>query len=255
MNDGSPNLGLRSIVDHVTAFGDYYDFTIFDVRVKNELPDLSYDVFISSGGPGDPRVGDGVWDLNYYAWLRSVVDHNAQQNSAKKFVFLICHSFQMGVLFFKTGALHQRFHISFGIFPCYLTGNGLDEDIFAGLPNPIYIADFRNYEVLWPRFESKTDFYPRVLAVEQLDVTQDRERAIMAIRFTPEIVGTQFHPEAYAEGMFQYFNQEERRLQVTTEHVQHPKKIALTSKTILPNFLHNCVEYYLPNLADLKIRV
>lgn len=266
MNEGTPNLGLRSIVDHVTAFSDYYDFDIFDVRVKNELPGLDYDVYISSGGPGDPRTGDGIWDVNYYAWLRSVVEYNDQPGVTKKFVFLICHSFQMGVLFFKSGALHKRFHVSFGTFPCYLTGNGLDEDIFEGLPNPLYIADFRSYEVLWPHFESRTDNYPRVLAVEQLDVTQDRERAIMAIRFTPEIIGTQFHPEAYADGMYQYFNQEERRLQVTSEHgegklyqmirdLQHPTKIALTNKTILPNFLHSCYGYFYPSSEAVSVRV
>ncbi|HQW11849.1 MAG TPA: GMP synthase [Saprospiraceae bacterium] len=264
MNNNTPNLGLASIVQHVEACSEYFDYEIFDVRGKNQIPGLEFDAYISSGGPGDPREEDGVWDVNFYAWLRSIMDFNTAHSDQKKHVFLICHSFQMGVLFFQTGFLRKRFHISFGIFPCYLTGNGIHEKLFDGLPNPIYCADFRNYEVVWPHFESKSDVYPKVLAVEQLDVTKDRERAIMAIRFTPEIIGTQFHPEAYAEGMYQYFNQEERSLQVTSEHgeaklnqmirdLKHPKKIALTNQIILPNFLHQCIDEYYNQKEGIKV--
>ena len=59
LNDNTTNLGLRSIVEHVEAFSDTFTYEIFDVRYKNEIPSLDFDVYISSGGPGDPRVGDG----------------------------------------------------------------------------------------------------------------------------------------------------------------------------------------------------
>ena len=32
------------------------------------------------------------------------------------------------------------------------------------------------------------------------------------------MIGTQFHPEAYAEGMYDYFNQEDRKNSVIAEH-------------------------------------
>ena len=36
----------------------------------------------------------------------------------------------------------------------------------------------------------------------------------MAIRFSREIVGVQFHPEADAEGMMRYFQREDKQKQV-----------------------------------------
>jgi homoserine O-succinyltransferase len=38
-------------------------YHIFDVRSKNEVPDLSYDAYISSGGPGSPIDSAGsIWE-------------------------------------------------------------------------------------------------------------------------------------------------------------------------------------------------
>ena len=44
----------------------------FDVRLKNELPDISYDIYISSGGPGDPLVSRFEdWDNHSAAgWMK-----------------------------------------------------------------------------------------------------------------------------------------------------------------------------------------
>lgn len=252
MNAGVKNLGIDSIKSHLDAFAPHIEYDIFDVRLKNVVPNLNYDAYISSGGPGDPRVGDEEWEHSYFGWLKSIMDFNHRNPDVAKQVFLICHSFQLGVQFFKVGELRKRFHISFGTFPCYLTGNGLHESIFEGLPNPLYVADFRQYEVICPHFDSWTKEYPKVLAIEQLDITQERERAIMAIRFTEDIIGTQFHPEAYADGMYSYFNEKERREQVISEHgegklnlmindLRNPQKIALTNEVVLPNFLKICL--------------
>ena len=251
MNAGVKNLGLDSIKSHLQAFGSRVDYDVYDVRLHNELPGLEYDAYISSGGPGDPRESDDAWEINYFQWLKSVNDYNLRNPETAKQVFLICHSFQLGVRFFKVGELRKRFHISFGTFPCYLTGNGIHESIFDGLPNPMYVADFRQFEVVWPHFDSYSKEFPKVLAIEQLDITNDRERAIMAIRFTDDIIGTQFHPEAYADGMYAYFNEDERREQVISEHgagklnqmihdLQNPQKIALTNAVVLPNFIKGC---------------
>ena len=54
MNNDEPNQGLRCIIDIVKMFSKEVDFKVFDVRAKNELPDLSFDIYISSGGPGSP---------------------------------------------------------------------------------------------------------------------------------------------------------------------------------------------------------
>jgi len=253
LNDNTTNLGLRSIVEHVQAFGDEIDYEIFDVRHKHEIPSLDFDIYISSGGPGDPRVGDGIWDKSYFNWIDAVYANNLDQTKAKKYIFFICHSFQIACIHFKFGELGLRNKKSFGTYPCYLTGNGLYEDVFKGLPNPMYVADFRSYEVLEDNYETKTQNFPKVLAVEQIDVMEPRERAIMAVRFSPEMIGTQFHPEAYAAGMYDYFNQPERKAMVIEEHGEerlnqmvrdliHPNKIVLTNSLILPNFIRQSIE-------------
>ena len=60
MNAGRPNQGMRCIRDIAAMYSSAFDIDEFDVRSKNELPDLSYDVYISSGGAGNTIEGDGV---------------------------------------------------------------------------------------------------------------------------------------------------------------------------------------------------
>lgn len=251
LNDNTPNLGLGSIVEHANSFGDEVSYQIFDVRHKHEIPSLDFDMYISSGGPGDPREGDGTWEVAYSKWIDKVYQHNLMYSN-KKYVFFICHSFQMACLHFQFGEVRQRNKKSFGTYPCYMTGNGLYEEVFDGLPNPMYVADFRSFEVIKEDYETRTEDYPRVLALEQINPMEPRQRAIMAVRFSPEMIGTQFHPEAYAEGMYDYFNQEDRKNSVIAEHgeerlhqmvrdLAHPAKISLTNNTILPNFIRDSI--------------
>ena len=84
----------------------------------------------------------------------------------------------------------------------------------------------------------------------------------MAIRFTPEVFGTQFHPEADDEGMLRYFLLDEKRQQITSAYgeakytemvdsLQDPDKIALTEAVILPGFLRAAIV----NLQGLSVPV
>jgi anthranilate/para-aminobenzoate synthase component II len=95
----------------------------------------------------------------------------------------LSHSFQMACLHFQFGEVRQRNKKSFGTYPCYMTGNGLYEEVFDGLPNPMYVADFRSFEVIKEDYETRTEDYPRVLALEQINPMEPRQRAIMAVRF------------------------------------------------------------------------
>ena len=58
LNNGFANQGMRCIQqiirDWVANNNHNIQTDVFDVRQKLELPDLSYDVYISSGGPGSP---------------------------------------------------------------------------------------------------------------------------------------------------------------------------------------------------------
>ena len=65
--DGVANQGMRCIREILNQYSDYTNIDIswdeFDVRQKNEVPDLSYDIFISSGGPGSPLESIGTeWE-------------------------------------------------------------------------------------------------------------------------------------------------------------------------------------------------
>src|SRR5437870_1650633 len=98
--EGYVNQGMRGIREILNQFGESNNLDIswdeFDVRLKNEVPDLSYDIFISTGGPGSPLDSEGSeWEAAYFKWLESVEQWNASDKPQKKYIFFICHSFQL----------------------------------------------------------------------------------------------------------------------------------------------------------------
>ena len=73
--DGHENQGMRGLREIVHQFGDINHVNIilkeFDVRQKLEVPDQSYDIYLSSGGPGSPLESEGSeWDNLYFNWLK-----------------------------------------------------------------------------------------------------------------------------------------------------------------------------------------
>ena len=75
----------------------------------------------------------------------------------------------------------------------------------------------------------------------------------MAIRFSPEMVGTQFHPEADPEGMIRHFedpanrekvikNFSEEKYQKMMGYLDSPETITHTYKTVIPGFLNRALE-------------
>jgi homoserine O-succinyltransferase/O-acetyltransferase len=255
MYDGTPNQGMRCIQDILKGFSDTISYKIFDVRQKNEIPNfLDFDIFISTGGPGDPREGDGIWDKNWYHWLDEVhrYNKNIAEEGAKKYVFFICHSFQMACAHFKIGEITPRQSMSFGTFPVYKTEEGEQEEIFEALENPFYIADFRRFQVVSPDYKQLDSLDATILALEKPRPHVPLERALMAARFSKEMIGTQFHPEADGDGMLVWFQQEDKKNQVVAEHGQEkydsmifdlsdPNKIEFTQNTILPTFLRTAI--------------
>lgn len=251
--NGEPNQGMRCINDIVQQYKDIVEYQIFDVRQKAELPDLSFDMYISSGGPGDPLEGDGIWDKRYYRWLDSVWDWNAQGNYPKKYVFFICHSFQMACHHFKIGRIIPRHSMSFGTFPVHMTDKGIDDPILKGLANPFWAADFRSFQVIEPNVEQLEMLGAEILALEKIRPYVPYDRAVMGVRFSDEMVGVQFHPEADSAGMLEHFKDENRKRYIIEEHTEdkyrtmirdlsNPDKIAQTNQTIIPNFLNIAIE-------------
>jgi homoserine O-succinyltransferase/O-acetyltransferase len=258
MYEGTPNQGMRCIQDILKQFDEVIDYQVFDVRSKRQIPDMSFDIYISTGGPGDPRVGDGVWEKLYYAWVQKVWDFNLHNEDQKKHVFFICHSFQMACMHFGIGTVSERKSMSFGTFPVYQTEESHSEPLFEGLDNPFYIADFRRFQVVQPNEKQLDALDIEIVALEKPRPHIPLERAIMAVRFSNEVFGTQFHPEADGDGMLVWFQQEDKKQQVITEHgiekynqmiedLSDPNKIERTQNTILPRFLHYAVTEIMEN--------
>jgi len=259
MYDGTPNQGMRAIREILEIYQAVYEVKVFDVRGKAEVPGLEYDVYISTGGPGNPLDGDGVWDKKYFELIDSIFAHN-ENSVRKKFLFLICHSFQMVSNHLKLGEITKRKSMSFGTFPVHSTKKGMMERLLHKLDNPFYVADFRDWQLVQPdkaRFEKMG---AEILALEKIRPHIDLERAIMMIRYSNEVVGTQFHPEADAYGMLEHFAHPDRKEQVIMEHhedkyqqmlrdLSHPGKIKKTHDTIIPTFLENALEH-LMNLPE-----
>ncbi|RWU07432.1 type 1 glutamine amidotransferase [Pedobacter chitinilyticus] len=256
MNMGFPNQGMRGIQEilHQYKTENQLNLTIdiFDIRQKGEAPDLSYNIYISSGGPGNPYDGEGKeWESNFFDLLDQIDNFNLI-NEEKKYVFLICHSFQLGCRKYQLGKVTQRKSNAFGIFPISLTPEGEEERIFNGLNNPFYSVDSRDWQVIEPSPVAFEKIGAQILAIEKERPHVDLERCIMAIRFSPYIIGTQFHPEADPTGMKIYLLQEEKKEAIIKNHgedkyydmlhsLENPDRIMLTKSVILPNFLDEAI--------------
>jgi len=266
MYEGLPNQGMRCIKEILSQFGDVVEWEIFDVRSLAEVPDLSFDIYISTGGPGNPTDGDGVWDVKYFKWLDAVWQWNLNPENSRKHVFLICHSFQMACLHFGLAEVSRRKSVSFGTFICHITEEGRDEPLFDGLDNPFYVADFRDFQVTQPDEARFEDMGAKIIALEKLRPHIALERALMAVRFSEEIFGVQFHPEADSEGMLKHFLDPERRQKIVREHseekylqmIEHlndPGKIGLTHDIILPLFLQRALRSISGKLAGRSLQL
>lgn len=238
-------------------------YEVFDVRNACQVPDTSFDIYLSSGGPGSPFDMDGVWDKKYFQLIQDLWNHNAQETPSqipnlksqikKKYVFFICHSFQLACIHFNVGNIAPRGVKSFGTFPTFKTTAGEQESYFQNLPNPFWIADFRDWQVINPDENALAKQGFQICALERPRKNPQDPRALMAIRFSPEMFATQFHPEADADGMLYYFQEREKRNQLIQElgmdkymgmieDLEDPNKIELTHNTLLPTFLKDAIK-------------
>lgn len=257
MNNGAPNQGMRGIKEILVKYRqDHdvdFDLDVFDLRQKGELPGLDYNLYISTGGPGSPYDGEGAaWENRFFDLLGQIHELNAGESSEKRYVFLICHSFQLACRKFNLGQVKERKSNAFGIFPITLTEAGENEPYFKGLTNPFYSVDSRDWQVVEPDEVAFEAFGASILALEKERPNVDLERCIMAIRFSDEIIGTQFHPEADPTGMRMHLLKEDKKQSIIENHgeekyydmldsLEHPERISLTQSVILPNFISRAV--------------
>ncbi|MBV6421530.1 MAG: hypothetical protein DAHOPDDO_02805 [Ignavibacteriaceae bacterium] len=229
-------------------------YKVFDTRYKDEVPGIENDIFISSGGPGSPFEGEGTqWEKDYFNIIQKIWDHNQSNSERKKYLFFICHSFQMMGRFFKFGTVNQRHSKSFGVMPFTLTDEGKSDLIFSGLSNPFYAADIRQFQVVNPNKTVIDELGAKILSYEIVDDNEQAKPALAAVRISSEIVGTQFHPEADPESMLYHFKQDERKKQVVEKYgeeryfgmikiLERPDTIKKTRMTVLPSFLNEAID-------------
>ncbi|AZA59652.1 type 1 glutamine amidotransferase [Chryseobacterium indoltheticum] len=252
MNNNQANQGFKNIKEISENFKKQSDENIsitgFDVRYKNEIPNIEdFDIFISSGGPGNPHREGFEWEQKFADFLDAVYEHN-KHNEAKKYLFLICHSFQLASIHWNLGNICKRKSYSFGVQPIHKTEEGEEEFLFRNLPDPFYAVDSRAYQFIEPDLERFEELEMKMVAIEKSRPHIDLERAIMAVRFSDEIFGTQFHPEANPDGMIENLKDEKNKEAMienygmekyleTVDRINDEDKIVLTQSQILPRFL------------------
>ncbi len=262
MYNNFPGEGMRCIVKLIDEFQERekinIETTIFNVRANNEIPDLSFDIYISTGGPGSPLELGESWEEPYFKFIDSVFAHNNSEQvkyeeSTKKYLFLICHSFQLVARHLGIGNITKRRSTAFGVFPVNQIDKNVKEELFAGLPEPFYVVDSRDYQLVSPNKKRINQLGVTLLRMEKERPHVNLERAIMAIRFSEEVFGTQFHPEADGIGMKKYLSSYDKKKAVIKTHglekyndmidkLDDPDKIILTESIIIPKFLKKAME-------------
>lgn len=254
MNNQVPNQGLRCIRDIVGEFDSQIDWKVYDVRGEAQVPDLSYDIYICSGGPDSPLI-QGEWKQRFYKLIDEAWKINQSEEGDKKFFFFICYSFQMACEHFGLCDITTRKNTSFGVYPIHKTKAGRKDRMLEGLEDPYYAVDSRDWQLIQPRLKVFEEHGARILSLEKIRTHVEYERAIMAVRFSEEFVGTQFHPEADPDGMKNHFlkaenkekvirNFDEQKYNDMMEQLDDPDKIRLTHQTILPGFIEHALETF-----------
>jgi homoserine O-succinyltransferase/O-acetyltransferase len=249
---------INLINEFQTKEGIEVETQIFNVRANNEIPDLSHDIYISSGGPGSPLILGESWEEPYFKFIDSVFEYNKLETveygeSTKKYMFLICHSFQVVARHLGIGNVTKRRSTAFGVFPVNQIDKNVHEELFDGLPEPFFVVDSRDYQLVSPNKKRIKELGVTILRMEKERPHVNLERAIMAIRFSNEVFGTQFHPEADGIGMKKYLSSEDKKKAVIKTHglkkyndmidkLDDPDKIILTESIIIPKFLKNAME-------------
>jgi GMP synthase-like glutamine amidotransferase len=229
-------------------------YNVYETRFKEDIPNIDSDIFISSGGPGSPFDGEGKkWEKDYFHLIEKIYSHNQTNTDKKKYIFFICHSFQMMARFFEFGEVSKRNSKSIGVLPFEKTRTGKADNMLEQLPNPFYAADIREYQVTNQNKKVIDDMGVKILSYAILDDNAEDEPAIAAVNVSKQIVGTQFHPEADPESMLYHFDRPDEKKQIVDiygeekynqmlEILQEPNAVKLTRKTVIPNFLNKAID-------------
>lgn len=249
--ENADNQGLRCIQEILDRSELNISYSYFDVRSLFEIPNLDFDVYISTGGPGNPLEYNENWSDKYAKLIDDLFEWNKENKQYPKFLFAICHSFQM--LCAQTGIakITKREHFSFGIVPLNKTISGSMDEILQEFEDKFYVADHRYFQVVNPDSSKLKHLDASILAYDELNQDLSIEKSLMAVRFSPEIIGVQFHPEADVKGMRAIISRESvqaeiakvfgsTRLAEIKTLLDNPDTIEKMHQTMLPKFLMSC---------------
>jgi len=256
--DDYPNTEIKNFLDLIAGFNSAHHLNltcdVFDVRGKIEVPGTEYDIYISSGGPGSPVDSEGsAWEERYFALIDQLNAHNQKAHSQKKHVLFVCHSFQLMCRRLGLGTVNQRDDESFGIYPVYQTKAGYTEVLFAGLQQPFYTMDMREWQVVNADEAKMAALGAALVAIEMERKDAGLPRAMMAVRFNPYFFGTQFHPEVEPGLLKTQMMDEKHKEKFITEYGEglyhnilqklgDETKLQKTYHTLVPAFLSEAVK-------------
>lgn len=258
MYKGISNQGMPSIRNILTEYGLQWDE--FDVRSKMEVPDTSYDLYISTGGPGTPYEVEGGWDKPYTALLDTLLAMNKSGLHPPKYMFFICHSYQVMCIHWQLGNVCQRRSTAFGVMSVHKTAAATHDSLFDGLPEPIHAVDSRDWQMIEPNKARLKEMGAKIMLIEKYRPHVDLPRAIMGIRISPQMMGVQFHPEADPEGMKIHFTRPDMVEKIIRDHgeakyhrlmtqLHHPERILIHAKPIFTNFIEAAIAAHTPVMA------
>lgn len=247
MYNGSPNVGMTCIKDILHFWTAKNKLTpvinIYRLREHAEIPDMSYDIYLSTGGPGSPVDSEGdKWDDLYTDWLEKAV-------AQKKWVLLICHSFQIACRHFKIGNISLRRKRQIGILPVHPL---IEDSIFKGLRDPFYTLESRYYQITEPNDTLIEEMGAQIIALEKERPSIPLERAIMGVKFNEFMYGVQFHPEGEPGILNQYFTDTQTKESIIDEFgiekwdrimstLENNEEIEMTFTHFIPNFLEKAI--------------
>ncbi len=247
------NSGIHAIENIIYAHSPSHLVKTYQVRMEDHWPEIAdWDIIISSGGPGDPAEKNLDWSEHWRQFMQVILLHNAS-NPNKKSVFLICFSFQLFCHHFDLAETSKRDAPSYGPYACSLTPFGKKDAIFGQLPEIFEIADFRFFQVTQPNPKKLDAMGAQILALEKERPHIKKERALMGIRFTREIWGVQFHPEADGDRVkHSFLSEKEKFIKILGQKhydkiirkLQDTSGLNLTHNTILPEYLDYWAKQY-----------
>ena len=219
MNNGVPNEAVRcfrrlieSFAERARAANPGLQTPIAHVQPRNlgEKVPREVDLVVSSGGPGSPRDGyDQPWADAYRAFLDSVVDRNLAAPSRAPSVFAVCHSFEISVLHFGIAKMRARPSTKFGLMPAYITAEGMKSELFERFGDRLFAFEHRGWEAVDLDAAKLKKLGGALLATESRPGRTDKGDGLLAFRFAPGIVGTQFHPEGDKPGVIAWITRPE----------------------------------------------